>query len=52
MICVPRITDHVNVGTMDRGFIDVAKSLEVTAHPAQEIFRWVVFLGWSGGDLP
>ena len=44
------VTDDINVGTVDRGFIDVSESLEVIAHPTQEILRCVVLLGRSMRD--
>jgi hypothetical protein len=47
MICELRITDHINVGSVNRSFIDASEVLELIIQPTEEILRRVVLFGRS-----
>ena len=46
------VPDHIHAGAVDRGFINISESLELIAHPTQEILSRAVFLGRSWWDSP
>ena len=50
MIDVLRVADDVHFRTINRGPVDASESIELIFHPAQQILRCVVLLGWPWRD--
>ena len=46
MIDVLGVADDIHVRTINRGPVDASESIELILHPAQQILRRVVLLGW------